>query len=71
MKVRGTVRRLTMGTGGWLIEAEDGRRYQLKDAPPELCRDGVLAEIEGKLAKSLMSFGMAGPILEVKKYRRV
>jgi len=65
-KVTGTIRRSDLEGGLWLLEAEDGNRYQLSGETGTL-KDGCRAEITGKVEKSMMGIGMSGPILTVSK----
>ena len=65
-KMTGTIRRSDLEGGLWILETEDGARYQLQGSTTAL-RDGARAEITGKVEKSMMSIGMSGPILTVTK----
>lgn len=67
--VSGTVRFQDLEGGLWLLEADDGKRYQLEGGGGALRKDGQHVEIEGEVKESMLSFGMAGPILSVKRFR--
>lgn len=66
MKLKGTLSRTDVEGGHWLLKADDGEQYQLtgevKDA-----KDGQRVEVEGKVDKQAMGFGMMGPHFSVTK----
>src|SRR5215510_10897820 len=64
MKLKGTIRRSDLEGGLWLLETEGGDRYQLV-GKVEAARDGMRAEVEGKVDKNAMGFGMAGPLHQI------
>ena len=66
MKLQGTIRRSDLEGGLWVLETDGGERYQLTGALGE-AKDGLAAEVEGKVDKNAMGFGMMGPQLAVQK----
>lgn len=64
--MKGKLVRADLGAGGWILEADDGKRYQLAgDVPNELA--GRRVEVRGKPAESF-GFVMTGdPTLDVEK----
>lgn len=66
MKVKGTIRHSEVEGGQWVLEADDGERYQLSGAI-DAAKDGMRAEVEGKVDKQTMSFGMMGAMFAVQK----
>ncbi len=66
MKLKGTIRRNDLEGGHWVLETEDGDSYQLI-GPLDSCKDGMKAEIEGKVDKDAMGIGMTGPSFAVQK----
>jgi hypothetical protein len=66
MKLKGTIRRSDLEGGHWVLEAEGGDRYQLTGATTG-AKDGMRAEVEGKVDKNAMGFGMVGPQFAVQK----
>ena len=66
MKLKGTIRRSDLEGGQWVLEADGGARYQLTGALGD-CKDGLVAEVEGKVDKNAMGFGMTGPLFTVQK----
>ena len=45
--------------------------YDLEGAGPDVLRDGQRVEVDGKVDKGMMSIGMRGAVLRVKKARPV
>ena len=70
MKVKGTIRHSEVEGGQWVLEADGGERYQLSGAI-DGAKDGMRAEVEGKLDKQTMSFGMAGAMFAVQKITKI
>ncbi len=68
MKLKGTIRRNDLEGGHWTIETEKGERYQLVGSTGS-CKDGMKAEVEGKLDKGGMGIGMTGPHFTVEKIK--
>ena len=66
MKLKGTIRRSDLEGGHWVLETEGGERYQLTGSLTD-CKDGMAAEVEGKVDKGAMGIGMTGPQLAVQK----
>jgi hypothetical protein len=64
--VKGKLVRVDLGGGGWILEGDDGKRYQLAgDVPKELA--GRRVDVRGKAVESY-GFVMTGdPTLEVEK----
>lgn len=65
-KLTGTIRRSDLEGGLWILEAEDGDRYQLQGQVDAL-KDGARAAITGKVERSAFGIGMSGPIVTVTK----
>jgi hypothetical protein len=66
MKLKGTIRRSDLEGGLWTLETDGGDRYQLVGSV-DGARDGMRAEVEGKVDKDAMGFGMVGPQFSVQK----
>jgi hypothetical protein len=66
MKLKGTIRRNDLEGGHWVFETDGGERYQLTGALGD-AKDGLVAEVEGKVDKNAMGIGMTGPQLAVQK----
>ena len=64
--MKGKLVRADLGGGAWVLEADDGKRYQLAgDVPKELA--GRRVEVKGKPTESF-GFVMTGdPTLEVER----
>ena len=68
MKLRGTIKRNDLEGGHWTIETDKGERYQLV-GELDACKDGIQAEVEGKVEKGMMGIGMTGPSFTVDKIK--
>ena len=66
MKLKGTIRRSDLEGGHWVLETDAGEHYQLTGALGG-AKDGMAAEVEGKVEKNAMGIGMTGPQLAVQK----
>jgi len=66
MKLKGTIRRSDLEGGQWVLDVDGGERYQLTGSLGD-CKDGLVAEVEGKVDKNAMGIGMMGPQLAVQK----
>ncbi len=70
MKLTGTIRHSDLEGGHWVLEVEGRDQYQLAGALRGL-KDGMRVEVEGKLDKQTMGFGMMGPNFIVAKFKQV
>jgi len=68
MKLKGTIRRSDLAGGHWVIETDKGETYQLVGSVAG-CKDGMKAELEGKVDKGAMGIGMTGPHFEVQSIK--
>jgi hypothetical protein len=68
MKLKGTIRRNDLAGGHWVIETDGGETYQLAGAVSDL-KDGMKAEVEGKVDKGAMGIGMTGPHFTVQSVK--
>ena len=66
MKLKGTIRRSDLEGGHWVLETDSGDKYQLTGTVND-AKDGMRAEVEGKVDKQAMGFGMLGPHFAVQK----
>lgn len=66
MKLKGTITRTDLEGGAWLLKADDGNQYQLTGTV-DGAKDGMRVEVEGKVDKNAMGFGMMGPQFAVQK----
>jgi len=68
MKLKGTIRRSDLEGGHWTFETTDGDTYQLV-GKTDGCKDNLKAEVEGKVDKDAMGFGMTGPQFQVSSIK--
>jgi len=66
MKLKGTIRRNDLEGGHWTIETDGGATYQLSGSL-DGAKDGMKAELEGKVDQGAMGIGMTGPYFAVQK----
>ncbi len=66
MKLKGTIRRSDLEGGHWTFHADGGDQYQLTGSIAG-AKDGMRAEVEGKVDKQAMGIGMTGPHFAVAK----
>jgi hypothetical protein len=68
MKLKGTIKKNALEGGHWTIETDKGDRYQLVGETAG-CKDGMKAEVDGKIEKDMMGIGMTGPSFTVEKLK--
>lgn len=68
-KYIGKVSRTDLEGGHWTLVTDQGVVYQLVGGDGGLLKDGVRAEIDGRLSTKQMGIAMVGDLLEVKSYR--
>ena len=69
MKLKGTIRHTDLEGGHWVLHVDGGgEQYQLLGALDGV-KDGMHAEVEGKVDKQAMGFGMVGPQFVVAKLK--
>lgn len=66
MKLKGTISRSDLEGGQWILKTDSGDQYQLTGTLTA-AKDGMRAEVEGKVDKQAMGFGMVGPQFAVQK----
>ena len=67
--MRGTVRKLGLEGGLWALVTDEGDSIELIDAPTELLRDGLRAEVEGTRQGAEVTIGMVGDAVRVRSWR--
>ena len=67
MTVRGRVKFQDFGAGAWVLEAEDGKRYELLGVESAALKEGARVEVEGDVDAGSVSTSMAAPALRVKR----
>lgn len=66
MKLKGTIRRNDLEGGHWTLETDEGETYQLSGDLAS-AKDGMTAEVEGKVDKQAFGLSMTGPQFSVTK----
>lgn len=65
----GTVRHLDLEGGQYVIESQDGTRYQPIDLPEAFRREGLRVDVQAIRREDMMSIGMTGPMIELRQIR--
>ncbi len=69
MKLTGRVVFRDIETGVWVLEGGDGRTYQLAGGDRKIKKDGQRVEVEGDVARDVLTAAMVGPVFNVASYR--
>jgi len=69
MKLSGRVSFREVEGGVWVLEADDGRTYQISGGNGRLRKSGQRIEVEGEVDSAALTVAMVGPVLKVKRYR--
>ncbi|QRO01620.1 hypothetical protein JRI60_22650 [Archangium violaceum] len=69
MKLTGRVVFRDIETGVWVLEGDDGRTYQLAGGDRKIKKDGQRVEVEGDVARDVLTAAMVGPVFNVASYR--
>jgi hypothetical protein len=70
--VTGSAHYYTLEGGFWAVRGDDGKTYDPLGALPASFRhDGLRVRLVAKIRNDLMSFHMAGPIVEIIDIRRL
>ena len=57
--------------GVWVLEADDGTSYQLAGGDRKIKKDGQRIEVQGEVARDVLTAAMVGPVFQVSTYRFV
>ena len=69
MKLTGRVVFRDIETGVWVLEGDDGRTYQLAGGDRKIKKDGQRVEVEGDVARDMLTAAMVGPVFNVASDR--
>jgi hypothetical protein len=69
VRLRGRVVYRDLEGGVWVLEGEDGQRYQLAGGDRRIKRDGAAIEAEGEVEGEALTAAMVGPLFRVRTYR--
>lgn len=69
MNLKGTLQRQFFGGEVWVLDAEDGARYQLVGRIPEELA-GKKVKVKGKPSPNNMGFSMVGDVLDVSRIEK-
>jgi hypothetical protein len=68
MKIKGTVKKSDL-EGGYFTLETGGDTYKLEGGGKDLLQEGVQAEIDGAVEKTMMGIGFGAPVFRVKSYK--
>jgi hypothetical protein len=68
MKIKGKVTRSDL-EGGYFTLVVGRETYKLEGGGADLLKEGVTAEIDGSVDKTVMGIGFGAPVLRVKSYK--
>ncbi|MGH2413506.1 MAG: hypothetical protein ACRDEA_07410, partial [Microcystaceae cyanobacterium] len=63
--ITGKIEHKLFGFGAWALVTEEGKTYELKDPPQELCQAHTKVKVKGQVRDDVMTIAMIGPVLEV------
>lgn len=66
--ISGKIEKKSLGFGVWALVGDDGKTYELKDAPDDLKKQGTKAKVTGQIRSDVMTTAMIGPVLEVQSF---
>jgi hypothetical protein len=66
----GTVTRMEIEGGLWVIRAQDGAKYNVINLPQEFQVDGSEIEADARRREHVASIDMAGPSIDILRIRR-
>lgn len=64
----GKIERQELGMGVWVLAADGGTTYELKDPPADLCQPQAKVRIIGQIRDDVMTLAMVGSVLEVSSF---
>ncbi len=68
MKLTGSIGFRDIEFGVWVLQADDGRLYELAGGDRGLKQEGRRVELEGRVEQGMASAAMVGPIFRVERY---
>ena len=60
-----------LGMGVWVLVADEGTTYELKDPPSDLCQPQAKVRIVGQIRDDVMTLAMVGSVLEVLSFEEL
>jgi len=71
MRITGTVHRLEVEGGVFVIRDAQGTQYNPTNLPDAFRKEGMVIEAEARRRDDMASIGMVGPIIELRRIRQV
>jgi heat shock protein HslJ len=70
LRITGTVHKLDVEGGVFVIRDEEGTRYNPTNLPQAFRTNGIAVEIEARRRDDMVSIGMVGPLIELIRIRK-
>ena len=70
LRITGTIRRLELEGGLYVIRDADGTQYNPLNLPDEYKSDGLAVDVQARRRDDTASIGMVGPMIEILRIRR-
>ena len=70
IRITGTVHRLEVEGGIWVIREAQGAQYNPTNLPDAFKKEGMAVEAEARRRDDMASIGMVGPIIELRRIRQ-
>lgn len=68
MKIKGIVKHISLETGFWGIESEDGKKYIPVNMPEQLKKVGRKVEVEADPVRNMSGMHMWGEYVKVESF---
>lgn len=68
MKITGTIEKIDLNGGVWVLQAEDGNTYELYKMPEQLKLPGETVTVDVRIREDIDTMNMVGPVAEVKSF---
>ena len=66
----GTVTKMDIEGGLWVIRAQDGAKYNVINLPQDFRVDGAEIEADARRRENVQTIDMAGPSIDIQRIRR-
>ena len=70
LHISGTVRRVNLEGGLWVIRDPAGTQFNPTNLPEAFRADGTAVEVDARRRDGMVSIGMVGPIIDVIRIRK-
>lgn len=71
ISVTGKVEHKGIGLGAWALVSNEGKTYELRNAPSDLKKADLKVTVKGEIRDDIMTISMIGPVLEVESFEAI